>query len=66
MGNTITNLLKSFRNLEEQGVVSKDTSLKMRRLTKKLDRAVARQDRRKAQELVAEICEVLLDQASMR
>lgn len=57
----IDQLFKEVNFLEEQGLVGEDASLRLRRLLKKLDRAVARQDRISASMLVAKICTVLLE-----
>lgn len=66
MGKPELSLLKSVSSLEEQGILSKDTSHKLRRLLKKVDRATARKDRTKVNELVAEICSIILISQKIR
>ena len=54
-------LLEVTKSLEEQGKIGEDTSLRIRRLLKKLGRAIAHQDHETARRYVTEICLIYTD-----
>jgi len=54
-------LIRWLARVEQQGKVSNHTSLQLRSLIKKVRRAAAHKQKQKVQELVAEICEIIIE-----
>ena len=60
MKNMTQDLLSRIRRLEEQGELSEDVSLKVKRLVLRHDRALRHGNKDKARNLLSEICDLLI------